>query len=85
MTTTEPLIFDPEEGRYVLGGEPLHAGDVIEVELVGGRFAPARFEWSHGPEGQRRGCFVLGLAAGHDAFIDLPDGAPARWPARSAA
>jgi hypothetical protein len=76
------LTFDVEEGRWRLGDESLHGGDVLEVELLSGHWVPLRFEWARRGDGQRPGgIFVLGLAGGGDTVLTLPKGAHVREPA----
>ena len=62
--------------RYFLQGEPVHAGDVLELLLDDGQWQPVRFEWSAAPE--RRPIMVINQ---HDAFA-LPDQAIFRWSQR---
>lgn len=75
--------------RHYLGGEPVHAGDLLELRLPGGAWVLGRYEWSF-----RAGsapCFYVTLGGDweRDAALDpvqtclaLPQAARLRWPER---
>ena len=67
-----------DTGRLSLAGQPIHAGDVLEV-LVAGRAVAARVEWS-----ERSGWYaVLPQAPGGPALhVLLRPGVRARWSER---
>ncbi len=76
----QTLRRDPtDERRFAVAGRPMHAGDVLELQVADAVWVPARFEWSHG-EGGPRGYFELGLPGGGSASVDLALGASVRWP-----
>ena len=62
--------------HYFLQGEPIHAGDVLELLLDDGEWQPVRFEWSTEPD--RKPIVVIN----QETALALPDQARFRWPQR---
>ena len=78
MTEAKLLGFDETAGRWNVGEEELHAGDVVEIEIDGLGWARARFEWSHRQGEHPQGIFLVGLPGDLDALVRLPIGARVR-------
>ena len=80
-TTTEggQLELVPERSglRHYLAGRPVHAGDGLELQLEGGVWVPARYEWSG--EGAAPKLFI-GIAGGGVISFAIPPSALLRWP-----
>jgi hypothetical protein len=67
------------DGRFIVDGEEVHGGDVLEIALAGDTWVPVRFEWEHVKGGRPRGYLVLALDGGHEAMLHAPVGALVRW------
>lgn len=84
------LVLAEDEGgpRHFLAEQPVHAGDVLELRLLGDRWIPVRYEWSWVATDPPRGYIALGGRAediGWDPGIvsfKLPERAELRWPER---
>lgn len=78
--------------RHFLAGQPVHAGEPLELQLDGGTWLPVTYEWSWQPDRPPTGTIALagppGAArAGVEppvARLDLPPSAVLRWPDRDA-
>lgn len=82
MSDEHILAFDESTGRWIVGDDELHAGDVVEIELAKVGWLPARFEWLHGGE-RPQGTFLIQLTGELDAVVRLPVGARVRVPVRT--
>lgn len=86
--TTSPrtrLTFDEPSGRWRLGIDDLHGGDVLELEVSQDVWLPVRFEWVHQPVGSPKGVFVMWLPDELEVTLSLPVGARLRTPSYQAA
>lgn len=73
-----PLTLDPKTGRWRIGDDELHAGDVFELELPNGTWLPVRFEWEHKQDQRPTGYCIVQLADAIPAVLTPAMGASAR-------
>lgn len=69
-----PDLTRESDGRYVLDGRPIHAGDVLDVHQDG-QWTGCRFEWLHTPE------LAPALFFGDQGRV-MRDDDRLRWPGR---
>ena len=72
------LVRESSGLRHVLTGQPVHAGDGLEIQFEAGVWLAGRYEWSF-QEGTRP-LLYLGLAGGSLACFEIPEAALLRWP-----
>lgn len=81
LTTGARLDLVRESGglRHYLSGEPVHAGDGLELQLEGGSWVGGRYEWNF--QGESPPLFYFGLAGvPEELVIALPSTARLRRP-----
>jgi hypothetical protein len=77
MTGKLRLIDEGIDGfRHYLDGEPVHCGEVLEIQLDSGAWAVGRYEWNFRAGGEP----VLFTSA--DEGMVLTEGHVLRWPER---
>ena len=62
--------------RYYLAAEPLHAGDIVDVQLASGQWTSGRYEYSWNRRSQE---FHASLSTAQHYF-DTIDTLNLRWP-----
>ena len=70
------LDFEMGSPRYYLEGEPLHAGDTLELQLDCGTWTTGRYEYSWKPQSREFAAYVLTAQQRFD--IETVN---VRWPA----
>lgn len=70
--------------RNYLDGKPMHAGEILEVELSDGSWTTARYEYSWNKrEGEFQAYFLISKAGSDDEEVVLrAESIPCRWPGR---
>lgn len=66
--------------RNYLDGEPMHAGEILEVELSDGSWTTARYEYVWNPRSDELNAYFIISDADSDEEIVLPlESTPCRW------
>ncbi len=74
------LRKEPSGLRYYLAGEPVHAGDLLEILLDDGSWALGRYEWNY--QNGQWPWFYVDTDSG--SMIDLnPERSRLRWPQKN--
>jgi hypothetical protein len=87
---TQLILANSAGGRrHFLDGQPVHAGDRLEVQLPDGSWLPVRYEWSWDPKRPATAHFGLSVPAqareiepGPVVSFEIPPRAILRWPPR---